>query len=38
MTDEAILQLATVIVNSVQLMFLAYLTAKFRQNGGNSDK
>jgi hypothetical protein len=35
-TGVEILQGINIVVNSFQLMFLAYLTAKYRQNGGSS--
>jgi hypothetical protein len=30
MSDEAILQLSNLFINSIQMMFLAYLAARFR--------
>jgi hypothetical protein len=35
-TDATILQLANLFINSAQMMFLAYLAAKFHKNGGSS--
>ncbi len=33
MSDDVILELANLFVNSAQIMFLAYLAAKFREGG-----